>query len=239
MNVFVRALSVTAISWLSFSASAAEAASGSNEYVFRQNVDGMVSKPKEKPFYVSCKDIKQTNPDSKSGTYLLEPKGEGTGGYRLYCDMKTDGGGWTLVFKQSNFESQAATDLASNTSVLGDLSYDNGKSSFGNLSSLFSHTESLIYSDANNYFIMNMDFAGLAKTPCDNPGYRCTNIAKNMKLKVGLPAIDSSTTFSFGYYHAQLSGLMMGRHPSMPWGDPVHGRYHYSAGLGNWVMMVR
>jgi type II secretory pathway pseudopilin PulG len=42
----------------------------------------------------SCKTILDTQPTSTSGVYTL------TAGHKVYCDMVTDGGGWTLIAAQ-------------------------------------------------------------------------------------------------------------------------------------------
>ena len=47
----------------------------------------------------TCRDIQQNRPDAPSGQYWLDPDGGSPANAFLgYCDMDTDGGGWTLVW---------------------------------------------------------------------------------------------------------------------------------------------
>ena len=48
----------------------------------------------------SCKGLKQAQPDAPDGVYDLDPDGKGpTPGFKVYCDMTTDGGGWALAIR--------------------------------------------------------------------------------------------------------------------------------------------
>ena len=52
---------------------------------------------------ISCQQIKQGNAMAPSGIYTIDPDGGGMGApLKVYCDMVTDGGGWTMVFKVSS-----------------------------------------------------------------------------------------------------------------------------------------
>ncbi len=52
----------------------------------------------------SCADVLAADPNAADGPHVLDPDGTGMGEppFTVFCDMKYDGGGWTLISRYSN-----------------------------------------------------------------------------------------------------------------------------------------
>jgi len=75
----------------------------------------------------SCKDLLAKRPTAPSGSYTIDPDGSGSNApFDVYCDMTSDGGGWTLLMKLDGTKPTFGYSAAywTNTTTLNPTSVD-------------------------------------------------------------------------------------------------------------------
>src|SRR5712671_6262267 len=62
-------------------------------------IDAAIDAPPGTTFPASCRELHMSQPAMTSGTYMLDPDGNGGDApFSAYCDMAIDNAGWTGVF---------------------------------------------------------------------------------------------------------------------------------------------
>jgi len=74
--------------------------------------------------YQSCHDLLVNRQDAETGTYPIDPDDDGDGTIEVTCNMDDDGGGWTVIDKQTMWD--ISTDTNRQFTTNGDVSGQRG-----------------------------------------------------------------------------------------------------------------
>ncbi|QFR39777.1 hypothetical protein A9Q91_03205 [Candidatus Gracilibacteria bacterium 28_42_T64] len=100
----------------------------------------------------TCKRIKDIKGSSDDGIYTIDPEGNGTG-FDVYCDMTSDGGGWTYVAMSTDITTENLFETGSGAKI---TSIKNNIGTKGNISDIWKDNENkdlmLKCSTTNEYF---------------------------------------------------------------------------------------
>lgn len=105
---------------LAFSVSAYSA-----EYIISASAPGVYKEAARVDRLRSCLEILKANPLSESGSYTIKPDGVDIG---VYCDMKSMGGGWTLLDASEARSQKSLTKYAGLARISTEIAYGGSQS---------------------------------------------------------------------------------------------------------------
>lgn len=114
-KIFLGLLSLFAFSVSAYSA----------EYIMSASAPGVSTEANRVDGLRSCLDIIKANPASKSGQFTIIP--DGKVGISVYCDMKSRGGGWTLLAVSPAANQKSLVEYASLAKISTEIAYGGSK----------------------------------------------------------------------------------------------------------------
>lgn len=98
---------------------------------------------------LSCNAIHDSDPDLPSGLYFIDPDGEdGEEAFEVFCDMETDGGGWTLILNRGvDSDNNGQPDL---DQTLGEFDAPRATNWQYNIDLFWADTTEVVFADKEN-----------------------------------------------------------------------------------------